>query len=116
MKGRVKGQWTVTISRRVDHPDGSFGGVVVGTVDVSYFVQYYQQFDVGKNGVISLLTRDGIMLARSQDNDSFRRQRPFELNDLPPTHIRRRALLSRSARWGRALELSTPRASVILWR
>ena len=35
----------------------------------AYFANYYRQFDVGKNGAISLVSSDGIMLARSRDTD-----------------------------------------------
>ncbi|QPF87964.1 diguanylate cyclase [Bradyrhizobium genosp. L] len=69
VKSRSGGQWVITVSRRFDHPDGSFAGVVLTTIDVSYFVRFYEEFDVGPHGSISLLSADGIMLARSRDVD-----------------------------------------------
>jgi diguanylate cyclase (GGDEF)-like protein/PAS domain S-box-containing protein len=71
VKSRSGGQWIVTASRRFNHPDGSFAGVALTTIDVSYFSQFYQQFDVGARGAISLLSADGIMLARSRDYATF---------------------------------------------
>jgi diguanylate cyclase (GGDEF)-like protein/PAS domain S-box-containing protein len=71
VKSRSGGQWIITASRRFDHPDGSFAGVALTTIDVSYFSQFYEQFDVGARGAISLLSADGIMLARSRDHGSF---------------------------------------------
>jgi PAS domain-containing protein len=71
VKSRSGGQWIITASRRFNHPDGSFAGVALTTIDVSYFSQFYQQFDVGTRGAISLLSADGIMLARSRDHVSF---------------------------------------------
>ena len=50
IKSRSGGQWIITASRRFDHPDGSFAGVALTTIDVSYFSQFYQQFDVGAVG------------------------------------------------------------------
>jgi diguanylate cyclase (GGDEF)-like protein/PAS domain S-box-containing protein len=56
------------LSRRINHPDGSFAGVVLATVDSSYFSQFYSQFDIGANGTVSLLSANGIMMARSPDD------------------------------------------------
>ncbi|MBR0783961.1 sensor domain-containing diguanylate cyclase [Bradyrhizobium iriomotense] len=67
VKSRAGGQWIITASRRIDHPDGSFAGVALLTIDVAYFVKFYERFDVGPNGSASLLNNDGIMLARSRD-------------------------------------------------
>ncbi|OPY99660.1 diguanylate cyclase [Bradyrhizobium sacchari] len=70
IKSRAGGQWIITASRRIDRPDGSFAGVALLTIDVAYFVKFYERFDVGPNGSASLLNNDGIMLARSRDESS----------------------------------------------
>ncbi len=70
IKSRSGGQWIITVSRRFNHPDGSFAGVVLATLDAAYFAQFYRQFDIGPNGVIALLSTGGIVLARSVDNDT----------------------------------------------
>ncbi|WP_027552360.1 sensor domain-containing diguanylate cyclase [Bradyrhizobium sp. Cp5.3] len=67
VRSRAGGQWIITASRRVNHPDGSFAGVALLTIDVAYFVKFYERFDFGPNGSTSLLNNDGIMLARSRD-------------------------------------------------
>ncbi|MGY3615439.1 sensor domain-containing diguanylate cyclase [Bradyrhizobium sp. USDA 10063] len=69
IKSRSGGQWIITASRRFNHPDGRFAGVVLTTIDVSMFVKFYEQFDIGMNGAISLLSTDGILLARSRDDE-----------------------------------------------
>lgn len=71
VKSRSGGQWIITASRRFNHPDGSFAGVVLTSIDVAYFTEFYRRFDIGPNGAVSLLNTDGIMLARSQDNDTY---------------------------------------------
>jgi diguanylate cyclase (GGDEF)-like protein/PAS domain S-box-containing protein len=68
VKSRDTGQWVITASRRFDHPDGSFAGVAVTTTDTAYFSDFYQQFDIGANGAISLLNADGIILTRRPDS------------------------------------------------
>jgi diguanylate cyclase (GGDEF)-like protein/PAS domain S-box-containing protein len=67
------GQWVITLSRRWNHADGSFGGVVLATIDAAYFSQYYGQFDLGPRGAIALVNRDGIIMARSPDDKQIGR-------------------------------------------
>ncbi len=59
------GDWILTVSQRLNRADGSFGGVVVATIDCQYFAKFYAGFDVGKLGSISLASTNGILLARS---------------------------------------------------
>lgn len=67
IKSRAGGQWIITASRRINDSDGGFAGVALLTIDVSYFVKFYERFDIGPNGSASLLNNSGIMLARSRD-------------------------------------------------
>ncbi|WP_354116369.1 MULTISPECIES: diguanylate cyclase [unclassified Bradyrhizobium] len=69
VKSRSGGQWIITASRRFNHPDGSFAGVVLTSIDVAYFTEFYRRFDIGPNGAVSLLNTGGILLARSRDDD-----------------------------------------------
>jgi diguanylate cyclase (GGDEF)-like protein/PAS domain S-box-containing protein len=71
VRSRSGGQWIITLSRRFDHPDGSFAGVALMSIDVTYFSQFYEQFNVGPNGAIVLLSTDGVILARSPDDGSY---------------------------------------------
>ncbi|WP_314953004.1 diguanylate cyclase domain-containing protein [Bradyrhizobium cosmicum] len=70
VKSKAGGQWIITASRRINDPDGGFAGVALLTIDVSYFVKFYERFDIGPNGSASLLNNGGIMLARSHDESS----------------------------------------------
>src|SRR4051794_30311235 len=63
---RLTGEWIVPVARAFRRRDGSFAGLVNATVDVSYFAEFYQQFDVGELGSIVLLRRDGRILERSR--------------------------------------------------
>ena len=71
VKSRSGGQWIVTASRRFNNGGGSFGGVVLASIDSSYFSQFYRRFSIGPNGTISLLAANGFLMARSVDNDSY---------------------------------------------
>ena len=71
IKSRSGGQWIITASKRLNHPDGRFAGVALATIDIAYFTQFFNQFNIGKKGAISLLSADGIMLARSPDDGAY---------------------------------------------
>lgn len=67
------GEWVTTVSRRYNHPDGSFAGVVVATVSASYFSDYYDQFDIGKTGTVSLVGNNGVVEARRPNDHTVGR-------------------------------------------
>ncbi len=74
VRSRSGGQWIITISRRLNGPDGTFAGVVLASIDVSFFVQTYSQFNVGNEGSIALLKTDGTLLLRyPMDEDAIGR-------------------------------------------
>ena len=102
VRSRAGGQWIVTASRRINQPDGSFAGVALVTIDVAYFVKFYERFEVGPNGSASLLNNDGIMLARSRDESSAFVGRDLskaplfsEWNSRPAAAISRRRSMAR---------------------
>ncbi|AVO46432.1 sensor domain-containing diguanylate cyclase [Phreatobacter cathodiphilus] len=70
IRSRSGGQWILTVSRRVDGPDGAFAGVVLATLDVDYFVRGFAKFDVGSAGSLSLLSSTGVLVARYPFDDN----------------------------------------------
>ena len=62
--GRVSGKTFIQVSRRINKPDLSFGGVAVVAIDPDYLTQFYSQLDIGKKGVATLVGRDGIVRAQ----------------------------------------------------
>ncbi len=61
---RLTGERVLPFSRRIDKPDGSFGGVALGTLKLSYFSRLFDQLGVGPGGAINLFLRDGTRLMR----------------------------------------------------
>jgi len=45
--------------------------VALTTIDAAHFSQFYEKFDFGPNGAVSLLNAGGIMLARSRDDGTY---------------------------------------------
>jgi diguanylate cyclase (GGDEF)-like protein len=71
IKSRADGKWIIPVSRRLNTPDGGFGGVALATLDVDYFRRFYQSFDIGKRGSVALLSNEGVILLRRPFGDEF---------------------------------------------
>lgn len=54
----------VPFSRRINNPDGSFGGVVVLQIVPSIFTSFYEKAVVNQYDIVSLISPDGITYAR----------------------------------------------------
>ncbi|MEI6558933.1 MAG: PAS domain S-box protein [Rhodospirillaceae bacterium] len=63
--GRASGKWSIQLSRRIDGEGGAFGGIVVASLDPFYFSRTFDDLDVGRQGAITIVGRDGILRARS---------------------------------------------------
>ncbi len=63
-KDPVSGEWSIAFSRRIDHADGSFGGVVVGSLRLAYFRRLFDAIDFGPNGSISIYRADAVLVMR----------------------------------------------------
>ena len=61
-------KWFTAASRRLNNPDGSFAGIVTAPLDQSYFLKLYRSIDLGKGGSVSLLHREGRLLAREPES------------------------------------------------
>ncbi|MET1077252.1 MAG: sensor domain-containing diguanylate cyclase [Pseudomonas sp.] len=72
IRSKSTGEWILTVTRRLDNPDGSFAGVALATIYLNHFLKLYNSIDVGKNGVISLMSMDAKIIVR----------RPFKEEDI----------------------------------
>ena len=64
VRSRSTDDLIIPISRRLNNPDGSFAGVLLGTIKVSYFVDYYGDFKIDDKGALVLAMRSGTILVR----------------------------------------------------
>jgi diguanylate cyclase (GGDEF)-like protein len=65
------GAWRLTVSRRINNPDGSFSGVVVAAIDIDYFRNFYNTFNIGESGLIILGLNNGTLLVRRPFFDKY---------------------------------------------
>ncbi|AWB22602.1 MULTISPECIES: sensor domain-containing diguanylate cyclase [Methylobacterium] len=61
---RLTGARMIVLSRRLTKPDGSFGGIVLGTLQLAYFSRLFDRIGLGPEGAINLFLRDGTRLMR----------------------------------------------------
>ncbi|MBX9776845.1 MAG: EAL domain-containing protein [Xanthobacteraceae bacterium] len=86
--GRISRQWSVQFTRRFSTRDGSFGGVVVTSLNPAHLTNFYNRIDFGASTSIALIGQDGIV--RSAGGDGM-----FELSqDLSKTPMFQHALTS----------------------
>ncbi len=62
--GKVSGRWTIQLTRRIDGPDGQVLGVVVASLDPSYFENLYRSVELGRQGGVTLVGTDLVIRAR----------------------------------------------------
>lgn len=62
-------QDVIPLTRRINKPDGSFGGMVYIALKTNYFLSFYQKIDLGPNQIISLNGRDGFNRTRRTNDD-----------------------------------------------
>ncbi len=64
LTSRVSGLNILPLSRGYYHPDGSFAGVVVGSIRLSYFNELFGSLDLGFNSGVNLFRQDGVVISR----------------------------------------------------
>ena len=65
-----RGAYAIVLSRRITGPDGSFQGVVVGSIRFTYFHELFGRLSLGEGDTICVLRQDRTIIMR----------RPFDLD------------------------------------
>ncbi|NEV02077.1 sensor domain-containing diguanylate cyclase [Bradyrhizobium uaiense] len=66
------GEYLISLSRRISNNDGSFAGVVAGSMRLSYFHNLFRKLNFGVGDSMALFNTDGVMLMRA----------PFEISKI----------------------------------
>ncbi|WP_407051069.1 diguanylate cyclase [Methyloraptor flagellatus] len=64
VRSKIDGRWVIPLSKRFRAQDGGFGGVVLASIEVAYFRDFYAGFGIGERGVIGLYLNDTWTLVR----------------------------------------------------
>ena len=90
LHSRVSGAWTILVARRIVAPNGEFLGVVGRGIEPASFEKFFATVALGEGATISMLHRDGTLLARYPHSSelmgrnfktgSFEQQRVFGLD------------------------------------
>ena len=64
LRSRFGDGWVITVSRRHEHADGSFGGVMAAAIPMRSIIDFLDEFDVGEKGSFLVLRGDGVLLLR----------------------------------------------------
>lgn len=55
---RANNKWVIILARRIDQPDGSFGGVAFAAITLDHLSSVFSTLNVGPRGVISLRDKE----------------------------------------------------------
>src|SRR5262249_35670660 len=66
------GKWSVQFTRRFLNSDGSFGGVVVASLDPEHLTKFYDRIDFGTSVSISLVGDDGFIRSSGGSAGGYR--------------------------------------------
>jgi PAS domain S-box-containing protein len=79
--GRVSGKWTIQLTRMLRDPTGAFNGILVFSLDTSYFSRFYDSVSIGRSGRVFLVgTTDNVIRALAAP-ESDERSLGSDLND-----------------------------------
>jgi diguanylate cyclase (GGDEF)-like protein len=69
VRSRSTGVWILPLTRRIEHPDGTFAGVALATLRLDWFGRFYESFDIGSQGTIVLALDNGTLIYRRPFHD-----------------------------------------------
>ena len=82
LHSRISGAWTILIVRKIMGPNGEFMGVVGRGIEPANFEKFFESVVLGEGATISMLHRDGTLLARYPHSSELMGQNfktgPFE--------------------------------------
>ncbi len=69
--------WVAPVVNAIRVRDGDLVGIVVGAISLRYFEEFYRSVSLGEGRTVSLLLRDGLMLARYPVTEEIGKFVPF---------------------------------------
>ena len=72
----AKGEWRFNLARAFVRPNGTFGGIVVATMDLAKVSESFGALQIGQTGAVALWNNEGIRLARYPVQEGVGSARP----------------------------------------
>ncbi|WP_348945429.1 PAS domain S-box protein [Chitinibacter sp. FCG-7] len=70
MLSRTDGKWLIASTRRINAPNGDFGGVLLSGMEPTYFLKFYESLNLAEGVSIQLLRSDGVVLVNYPFDES----------------------------------------------
>jgi len=67
-QSRINGMWGISASRRINKPDGSFGGVISVSIEPEYFLSFYRSSVLDAENSMVLYHENAVRVARVPEN------------------------------------------------
>ena len=79
--GRATGKWSLQLTRKLRKADGSFGGVILASIDPAFVEKFYHSINLGPQDGITLRGLDGVIRASYGVSASDQNGMPKALSD-----------------------------------
>lgn len=63
--GRISNKWRIMFTRKILRRDGTFGGVMVLSVDPEFYSAFFRTIEFGKHGIVALIGTDRVVRAHT---------------------------------------------------
>ncbi len=71
IRSRITGELILPISLRVEHPDGRFAGVLLESVVIDYFKNFYTRFVISDDSTLMMMLNNGTVLYHQPYNEKL---------------------------------------------
>jgi hypothetical protein len=70
VQNRGDGSWAIYLARRLDDPNGLFLGMVLGTIPLRYFENFFAATSPGIGSSVAVVRQDGALIVRYSSGDA----------------------------------------------
>jgi signal transduction histidine kinase/CheY-like chemotaxis protein len=70
VQNRGDGSWAIYLARRLDDPNGQFLGLVLGTISLRYFENFFAATSLGEGSAVAVARQDGALIVRYPPSDA----------------------------------------------
>ena len=64
---RISGKWVINLDRRINHPNGSFAGIIYAQYSLEHFQELFKALNLGPKGVVTFVDPDLEIIVRQPE-------------------------------------------------